>query len=99
MAADWDAVADVLERAATAMVTNRRLNPDAAVRLAVWGSPDTPYPDDDNAPGCDLFDEAASLIECFCGWQGNGIAAIPADEAIDAARTEAERVRPYGSGR
>lgn len=95
---DFAATADVLERAATAMDTNPALDPDGAVRLAVWGNPDTPYPDDDNAPGCDLFDEASSAIECFCGYQGNGIEQIPRRDAIEAARAEAARFRSYVGG-
>ncbi|MGW5477671.1 hypothetical protein [Streptomyces sp. NPDC004008] len=95
---DFAAVADVLERAATAMETTPGLDPDGAVRLAVWGNANTPYPGDE-APGAEIFDTAESLIECYCGWQGNGIDRIPRDEAIAAARAEAARVRPYGGGR
>ena len=91
---DFAAIADVLERAATAMENNTELDPDGAVRLAVWGDPETPYPGD-NAPGADVFDDASSAIECFCGWQGNGIDRIPAAEAIEAARAEAARFRSY----
>ncbi len=95
---NFAAVADVLERAATAMENNPCLDPDGAVRLAVWGNPETPYPDDDNSPGCDLYDEAHSAIECFCGYQGNGIQDIPRRDAIEAARAEAARFRSYTGG-
>ncbi|MFJ6085124.1 hypothetical protein ACIQI8_27320 [Streptomyces sp. NPDC092369] len=95
---DFAAVADALERAATAMETNPRLDPDGAVRLAVWGNAETLYPGDDT-PGALTFDSASSAIECFCGWQGNGIDRIPRDEAITAARSEAARYRSYGGGR
>ncbi|MFG3085107.1 hypothetical protein [Streptomyces parvulus] len=98
MSIDFTAVADALTRAATAMETNPNLDPDGAVRLAVWGNPDTPYPGD-NAPGADAFNEAVSAIECYCGWQGNGIADIPVPEAIAAARAEAARFASYGGGR
>ncbi|NUS78486.1 MAG: hypothetical protein HOV70_20120 [Streptomyces sp.] len=96
---DFAAVADALTRAATAMENNAALDPDGAVRLAVWGNSETPYPDDDNSPGCDTFDEASSAIECFCGYQGNGIADIPRLEAIEAARAEADRFKSYAGGR
>jgi hypothetical protein len=95
---DFAAVADTLTRAATAMENNPQLDPDGAVRLAVWGNSETPYPGD-GAPGADLFDEAESAIECYCGWQGNGIQQIPQDEAIAAARAEAERFASYAGGR
>ncbi|MFE9684156.1 hypothetical protein [Streptomyces sp. NPDC006285] len=92
---DFAAVADTLTRAATAMENNPHLDPDGAVRLAVWGHPETPHPGD-GAPGADLFDEASSAIECFCGWQGNGIDRIPVPEAIAAAHSEAARFASYG---
>lgn len=90
-----NSVADALERAANAMQANPRLDPDSAVRFAVWGDPNTPYPGDD-APGAETFDYAESAIECYCGWQGNGIDRIPRRDAIRAARAEAARYRSYG---
>ena len=94
---DFAAVADTLTRTADALEHSPYLNPDAAVRFAVWGNSETPYPGDD-APGAAEFDEATSAIECYCGWQGNGIADIPRDEAIAAARAEAARFRSYTEG-
>ena len=94
---DFAAVSDALTRAATAMENNPQLDPDGAVRLAVWGDPETKYPGD-NEPGADLFDEASSAIECFCGYQGNGIDRIPRRYAIEAARSEAARFASYGGG-
>ncbi|MFJ8006120.1 hypothetical protein [Streptomyces fagopyri] len=86
------AVARVLDEAADLMEADRTLDPDGAVRLAVWGDPETPYPGD-NAPGADEFNEASSAIECKCGYQGNGIRDIPQRDAIAAARAEAARFR------
>ncbi|MFC8515505.1 hypothetical protein [Streptomyces sp. NPDC057257] len=94
---DFAAVADTLDRAADLMENDPDLDPDGAVRLAVWGNSETPYPGD-GEPGADLFDEASSAIECFCGWQGHGIQQIPQAEAIGAARAEADRFRSYGDG-
>lgn len=95
---DFAATANALDRAATAMQGNPALDPDAAVRQAVWGNPETKYPGD-GQPGADVFDDATSAIECYCGWQGNGIDRIPRSQAIAAARAEAARFRSYGGGR
>jgi hypothetical protein len=95
MTTNWTAVADALGRVADALERMPHLDPDAAVRLVVWGHPETPYPGDD-APGADLFDEVSSLIECATGWQGNGIADVPVADAITAARSEAARIRSFG---
>lgn len=94
---DFAAVADALIRTADAMENDPGLDPDGAVRLAVWGDSETLYPGD-NEPGADIFDEAQSAIECFCGYQGNGIANIPRAEAIEAARAEAARFSAYAGG-
>jgi hypothetical protein len=91
---DFAATASTLDQAADLMQANPNLDPDGAVRQAVWGNPETPYPGD-NAPGAGIFDDATSAIECFCGYQGNGIAGIPRAEAIEAARAEAARFRSY----
>lgn len=96
---DFAAVADVLERAATAMETNPALDPDGAVRLAVWGDPETPYPGDQE-PGAEVFDHAESAIECFVANEqgydpGDGIQHLTQADAIDAARMEAGRYRSY----
>jgi hypothetical protein len=92
---DFAGVADVLTRAADLMEADRGMDPDGAVRQAVWGNSETPYPGD-GEPGADLFDVAESAIECFCGYQGNGIEQIPRRDAIEAARAEADRFRSYG---
>ena len=89
------AVACVLDAAAEAMEGDPSLDPDAAVRLAVWGDPEASYPGDEGT-GAEEFNEAESAIECYCGWQGNGIQQIPRDEAIAAARAEAARFSGYG---
>lgn len=94
---DFDATARALESAAGFMESSRDLNPDAAVRLAVWGKPNIPYPGDD-APGADAFNEATSAIKAHCGWQANGIDRIPQGEAITAAHAEAARFRSYVGG-
>jgi hypothetical protein len=96
---DWHKVSIVLNKAADLMETTPGLDPDGAVRKAVWGSRNAPYPGD-NAPGAEEFDEAESLIECYIADEdgddpGNGIAWIPAPRAITAARAEADRVRAY----
>lgn len=95
---DFAAVADVLERAATAMETTPGLDPDGAVRLAVWGTSDAHAPVRQTTES-DLYDEAVTAIEAKCGWQGHGIDRIPVREAIDAARQEAARFRSYGGDR
>ncbi|MEU5596642.1 hypothetical protein [Streptomyces sp. NPDC020298] len=94
---DFAAVAGVLENAATIMDAHPNLNPDQAVRQAVFGNPHAHVPERQTTEA-DLYDEAHSLIEAYCGWQGNGIDRIPRQEAIDAARTEAARYRSYGGG-
>lgn len=94
---DFAAVADALTRTADAMENNPDLDPDGAVRLIIWGNSETPYPGD-NAPGAAVFDETESAIECYCGYQGNGIADIPRREAIEAARAEAARFNSYAGG-
>jgi hypothetical protein len=94
---DFAGIADVLTRAADLMDADPGLDPDGAVRQAVWDNPETPYPGD-GEPGADLFDVAASAIECFCGYQGNGIQDIPRRDAIEAARTEASRFASYAGG-
>jgi hypothetical protein len=100
---DHAAVADVLERAATAMTNNPALDPDGAVRLAVWGHPETPYPGDQE-PGAEAFDYAESAIECWIAEKhgydpGGGIDHLDRADAIEAARAEAARYRSYGGGR
>ncbi|HEX9755732.1 MAG TPA: hypothetical protein VGA42_08485 [Gemmatimonadales bacterium] len=94
---DFAATASTLDKAADLMEAHPHLDPDGAVRQAIWGDPETKYPGD-NAPGADAFDEASTAIECFCGYQGNGIASIPRTEAIEAARAEASRFRSYVRG-
>ncbi|MFF7142286.1 hypothetical protein ACFZB5_13690 [Streptomyces nodosus] len=99
---DLTAVADALERAATAMETNPRLDPDGAVRLAVWGNPETPYPGD-QAPGAATFQEAETAIESWIAAKhgynpSGGIDHLNQAEAITAARAKAARYRSYGGG-
>lgn len=99
MSTPFAAIADTLTAAADAMENAPGLDPDGAVRQALWGHPDTPYPGD-NAPGADLFDEAESAIECYIANQdghdpGDGIDRIPPQRAIEAARAEAARFRSY----
>lgn len=94
MTLEWSEVADTLDTVATLLENTPGLDPDGAVRLAIWGDPDTPYPGDE-APGAELFDMVTTLIECKTGWQGNGIDRTPAAEAITAARDEAWRVRKF----
>lgn len=91
---NFAATARVLNLAADAMEADATLDPDGAVRLAVWGDPDAKYPGD-NAPGAEVFDAAESSIEVVCGYQGNGVADIPQPLAIRAARAEATRFSSY----
>lgn len=95
---EFGEVAHVLTAAANAMRRDPRLDPDNAVRVAVWGVPDAVVPQRQTVES-DLYDEAVSAIEVKCGWQGEGIARIPREQAIDAARDEADRYRSYGGGR
>jgi hypothetical protein len=99
---DFAAVADALERAADLMEQNPDLDPDGAVRQAVWGHPETPYPGDQE-PGAETFDYAESAIECFIAGEqgydpGEGIQHLNRADAIDAARMEADRYRSRVGG-
>ncbi|MFJ4627129.1 hypothetical protein [Streptomyces sp. NPDC088847] len=91
---NFKGIARVLRESAAAMEADPSLDPDGAVRQAVWGHRDAPFPGD-GQPGADLFDEASSAIECKTGWQGHGIEHIPQAEAIAAARAEAARFGRY----
>lgn len=95
---DFQGVAEVLTTAANAMERDPRLDPDNAVRLAVWGVPNAVVPQRQTTES-DLYDVAVSAIECQTGWQGEGIAQVPRREAIQAAREEAARFGSYGGGR
>jgi len=93
-------VARVLDAAADAMEQDPSLDPDGAVRLAIWGDSETLYPGDQE-PGAESFDYAESAIECWVankhGYDpGGGIDHLDRDDAIEAARAEAERYRSYG---
>ncbi|MEL3944851.1 hypothetical protein [Streptomyces sp. LNU-CPARS28] len=98
---NFAAAADALERAAIAMENNPGLDPDGAVRIAVWGHPDTPYPDDGQGPGVEAFDLAECAIESKVAAKygydaGDGIDHLDRSDAIAAARAEAARFRSYG---
>lgn len=95
---DFQGVAEVLTTAANAMERDPGLDPDRAVRLAVWGVADAVVPQRQTTES-DLYDEAVSAIECKTGWQGEGIADTPRQDAIRAARAEAARFGSYGGGR
>ena len=95
MSPDWSEIADTLATVANLLEQAPGLDPDGAVRLAIWGDANATYPGD-TEPGAALFDEVESAIECKTGWQGNGIAHIPAAEAATAARDEAWRFRKLG---
>ncbi|MFD9903886.1 hypothetical protein [Streptomyces sp. NPDC059063] len=85
-----DALADALE-------DNPRLNPDTALRLAVWGDRNARFPGD-GALGATLFTECESAMECRLGWPAQGIAHVDRLPAISAARAEAARFRSYTLG-
>lgn len=92
-------IARTLDKVADTLQYSTGLDPDAAVRLVIWGHPETKYPGD-NEPGAGLFDEVESLIECYIANEdgqdpGNGIDWIPARRAITACRAEADRYRTY----
>lgn len=97
-AVDFPGAARALDGLADALEADASLNPDEALRKAVWGDPHTPYPSDD-APGADAFEEAHSAMEAKTGFQGAGIDGVPRAVAIAAAREEAARYRSYGGGR
>lgn len=99
---DWAAAIECFDKVADILDEQPGLDPDGAVRLAIWGNVDTPYPGDDE-PGADTFDEVESAIECYIARAdgddpGNGIAWIPAARAAAACRAEAARYRSYGDG-
>lgn len=96
-AVDFAAAARALDGLADALEADRGLDPDQALRLAVWGDPRAPYPGD-HAPGAAAFDEAHSAMEAKTGYRA-AVERIPRGEAIAAARAEAARYRSYGGGR
>jgi hypothetical protein len=85
------ATARVLAFAADAMVIEVSLDPDAALRLAVWDDPDAPDPAP-GAPGADVFAEAGSLLAGACHVQRDDLARVPRLDAISAARAQAAQV-------
>lgn len=97
---DFAAVSRTLTTAADLMQANPGLDPDGAVRQAVWGDPNTLYPGDQE-PGAETFDYAESAIECWIAARhgydpGGGIDHLDRSEAIEAARAEAARYASYG---
>ena len=85
-------VARVLETAAQVMEQRPGLDPDAAVRTAIWGTvPNVDVPDD-TADGL-LYDEAVMAIEGYdaerYGYDPEGIQHLPRHDAIEAARARA----------
>lgn len=94
------AIAAALTGAADAMERNASLDPDGAVRLVIWGTPDAHMPYDQTADS-DLYDDVTSVIECYDadlhGYDpGNGIEKLSSADAIRAARAEAQRFCSYG---
>lgn len=99
---DWTPVVETLDKVAGILDEQPGLDPDGAVRLAVWGNSDTPYPGDDE-PGADVFEHVEMLIEGYIAAQdghdcGDGIAWVPPNRAIEACRAEAARFRSLGYG-
>lgn len=98
-AADWARVADVLDDAADFLERTPGLDPDGAVRKAVWGTPDAHVPERETADS-ELYATVTSAIEAWDadrhGYEpGNGIADLDVEDAITAARAEAGRFRSY----
>ncbi|MBZ6258840.1 hypothetical protein KVH22_25325 [Streptomyces olivaceus] len=87
---DRAAVAAALVRAATAMENNPRLDPDAAVRVAIFGHPKA-HPGFGQGGG-DLFDQVTGTLRAACQWPTARIDGIPREQAITAAYAEAARL-------
>ncbi|MEZ7005030.1 hypothetical protein [Streptomyces sp. AD55] len=95
MSTPTEGMSRVLSALADEMARRPQMNADQALRLVVWGCASTPYPGD-GKPGAETFREAHALLEGATGFQGAGIASIPRNEAIQAAKTESTRLRAYG---
>ena len=94
----YQAIADALTKAADALGNDPSLDPDRALRIAIWNNPNAVYPGH-HAPAADTYDQATSAILTATGMHGHDIASIPRHTAITAARSEAARFRSYGGGR
>ncbi len=76
-----------------------RLDPDGAVRVAIWGTPDAKVPVDPTADSL-VYDEVTTAIECWDAYEnnyepGNGIDHLDRRAALEAAQAEARRFRSY----
>jgi hypothetical protein len=100
MSASHAAIAATLDEVGDHLSRTPDLDPDGALRLAIWGTPDTARPVGNTADTA-LFDEVEPLIEGYDaarhGYEcGDGIAGIDRDAAIVACRAVAARIRSYG---
>lgn len=96
---DFRAIAKTLETTAALLEANPRLDPDAAVRQAIWGTPAAHVPVNDTADSR-VYDDVTSAIEGYDaqlhGYEcGDGIDRMPRGNGIRAARAEAARFRSY----
>lgn len=96
---DFRAIAAALETTARLMESRPELDPDGAVRMAIWGTPEAMLPAEDTTDSL-LYDDAVSAIECYDadknGYDpGDGIQRLDRSAAIEAARVEARRFRSY----
>ncbi|WP_055591140.1 hypothetical protein [Peterkaempfera griseoplana] len=98
MATNFRAIADALDRAATAMNRDRTLDPDGALRLEIWGNRDARMPAGQTSD-TDVYDDAAAAITGkdadACGEDPGYIGDVPREDAIGYARAEAARFRSY----
>ncbi|MHB9857642.1 hypothetical protein [Streptomyces sp. YIM S03343] len=95
---DHAGIADALTKMADALDRYPDLDPDRALRIAIWNNPNASYPGH-HAPAADLYDETVSAILTAAGMRGASIDNVPRPAAILAARTEAARFQSYGSSR
>ncbi|GHI41895.1 hypothetical protein [Streptomyces violascens] len=88
-------IAVMLDKVASTLENSTGLNPDQAVRLAIWGDADTPDPEH-GTPSADMFREITVLIACHIANEDgmdprDSIAWIPPHRAAAACRAGARR--------
>lgn len=101
MTPDFAAGAEVLDEVADVLTRRPTLDPDGAIRLVIYGNADSRVPDDDS-PKSALYDDVVSALtadhaDLYLGRDSDPLPAedIPAGEAIQAARSAANRFRSY----
>ncbi|MHA4819475.1 hypothetical protein ACXZ65_34560 [Streptomyces aculeolatus] len=99
---DFASIARTLNAVAEALESRSHLDPDAAVRMVIWGTPKAHVPDRETTDSL-LYSEVVTAIEGYDanknGYEcGNGIDRLDRRAAIAAALQEAARFRSYSGG-